>query len=538
MSDVSTSGWDVVSITDLETINKIINTDKLYPDDFSQTDGDAGDDISISGKWGAWTVTGNASGAKVNIRCEITEGTAVYSSKNYDLNGSSGNSFIEIELSLKGISAEPDKWAASSNDTVVDSTRCYQLMADADSTVVIADSSFPGIESHVLQLLLPELFKEWFNSNIDKFKQIFSVILIGLEAGNSDFQWLYPSAYSYAANSSIDGNTTGFGVLTLIDGKTDTGNLQQSVDIQALNLVKTYGANLALVVSKAMFVKHILLPAAISIVKGSSEDDFTFSDTGLSLSNNREIVWQDFEDGNGGTFSPVLPKESFVLTLQSDFIHLSIANAHYRPNGMCTVSMGVEQNFRYKVEKNASGDPVFVPDETGLGDATVLCTVKPDKWVDVMDIVLGAISVVAAVLAVGSFGAAWFAGRAATTIAEDAAEEMVMFTVEGVDLAGDESVTTIEEISTAAEEVALGRNIAPTLSNAVKVFAAITAITGTPAAITGIIEGIYKGKYDDVPSFHSFARAITGSAVWPNIKNTELKSASLADSFVIGLELK
>lgn len=34
MTDISTSGWDVVSITDLDTINTIINTDKLYPPAF------------------------------------------------------------------------------------------------------------------------------------------------------------------------------------------------------------------------------------------------------------------------------------------------------------------------------------------------------------------------------------------------------------------------------------------------------------------------------------------------------------------------
>ena len=61
--------------------------------------------------------------------------------------------------------------------------------------------------------------------------------------------------------------------------------------------MKTFGANLALVVSKAMFVKHILIPAAASLVKGSAESDFTLSDTGLSLSSNRDMVWQDFDDG-------------------------------------------------------------------------------------------------------------------------------------------------------------------------------------------------------------------------------------------------
>lgn len=539
MADISTSGWDVVSITDLDTMNTIINADRLYPSTFSASDIELGTQIDLAGTWGRWEISNKASGGKINIRCEISDGSVKYGDRDVSVNDGEKVSYVEIEVLLKGIQASPEQWVSGEDKFTAD-TRCHQLMIDADNTVIVTDRSFtgPDMSKDGLPTVVSGLFQKWFNSNVAEFGQIFSVILIGLEAGNSDFQWLYPSAYSYAANSSTDGSTTGFGVLTLTDGKTDTGSLQQSVDIQALNLVKTFGANLALVISKAMFVKHILLQAAVSIVKGSTESDFTISDTGLSLTNNREMTWQDFEDGKGGTFSPILPKESFILDLQADFIHLSIANAHYRPNGMCTVSMGVEQNFRYKVEKNASGEPVFVPDETGVGDATVLCTVKPDSWVGVMDIVLGVIGVVAALLAVGSAGAAWLAGRAAANLSEDVAEEIVMFTVEGTDLVGDETVTTVEEISTAAEEIASGRNIAPTLRNAVKVFGAVAAITGAPAAITAIMAGVYKGKYDDVASFHTFASAITGSAVWPNIKNTELKSASLADSFVIGLELK
>ncbi|CAI1890995.1 TULIP family P47-like protein [Serratia ficaria] len=537
MTDISTSGWDVVSITDLDTINKIINSDRLYPPDFLVNDSDAIGEINVTGKWGTWKVTSNASGAKVNIRCEIANGTVVYSGTSMNINDDSGNSYVEIELSLKGISAEPEKWV-SNNDVIVDSTRCYQLMADPDSTVIIADSDFTGIDSHLLQLLLPELFKEWFDGNITAFKQVFSVILIGLKAGNSDFQWLYPSAYSYAANSSIDGNNTGFGALTLIDGKTDTGSLQQSVDIAALSLVKTFGANLALVVSKEKYVKHILLPAAISIVKGSSASDFTISDTGLSLTNNREMVWEDFEDGKGGTFSPVLLKESFILDLQSDFIHLSILGAHFRPNNMCTATMGVEQNFRYKVEKNASGEPVFVPDEKALGDAKVSCSVKPDSWVEALEIALGVISGLAAIFAVGSGFAAWLGARAAATIAEDAAEELVVFTLDGFEEAEEEGVVTVEDIAAEAGEIARGKIATPTLRNAVKMFSAVSAITGASAAIPGVMAAVYVGKYDDVPSFHGFARSVTGATVWPGMDNTELKSASLADSFVIGLELK
>lgn len=534
MTDISASGWDVVSITDLDTINKIISNEKKYPSGFLVSDTILGAKIQVNGKWGEWLLTRNASGGKINIKCEISEGKVKYEDRVLDVNDDENNSYIEIELSLKGEHVEPNDWATG-NDIVDENTCCYQLVADPDNKVIISGFSFTGseISNDNLNLILPALFSGWFKNNLSAFDQIFAVILIGLQAKKSDFQWLYPSAYSYAANSSLDSQTTGFGILTLIDGRTDTGKLQQSVDISALRLVKRFGANLALVISKAMFVKHILLKAAVSLIKNAQESDFGISDSGLSLTNTREIVWQDFDAGDGKTVSPVLPKEGFILTLQSDYIHITLQGAHYRPQEGVTVYMGLEQNFRYKVGKNAKGEPVFVPDEKGLGDAQVFCSVKFDKWMQVMEITLGVIASIAAVISLGTLAYGAIATRAAATLIAAESERAVMF-----------SVNAAEAELVTAEAIAVARNIAngavsnPTIFNIVKLTSAITAaIAGTAAGAIAISEAIYKAEYDDVPSFYHFASIITGTSVWPHMKNITLKSASLADSFVIGLEL-
>lgn len=535
MADVSTSGWDVVSVTDLDTINKFINTDKLYPTDFLASDSVLGTEVDLAGKWGLWKISNNASGGKVNIRCEISSGSVKYAGKEVDINDDSHASYVEIEVLLKGIQTSPEEWV-SGGDKLTEHTRCHQLMIDAGNTVVVTEYHFtgPDMDKDGLSSVVQDLFHEWFNDNADRFGQIFSVILIGLEADNSDFQWLYPSAYSYATNSSIDGNTTGFGVLTLIDGKTDIGHLQQSIDIQALGLVKPFGANLALIISKSMFVKNILLKAAVNLVKGSTENDFTISDTGLSLTNNREMVWQDFDDGNGNTISPVIPKENFILTLQSDFIHFSIMGAHYRPHAGVTVYMGIEQNFRYKVETNADGQPVFVPDESGLGDAQISCSCKFDSWMGALELAMGIIASIAAVITLGTALAGAVAAGAAETVAVAEEEMLINFTfnIGRIDI----TTNALADIAVAIQEGVIAN---PTVFNVVKIAAIVTAVTtGMAFGATLIAEAIYKGIYKDVPSFHHLARSITGTSVWPGINNTELKSASLADSFVIGLELK
>lgn len=535
MTDISASGWDVVSITDLDTINKIISNEKKHPSGFLVSDTILGAKIQVNGKWGEWLLTGNASGGKINIKCEISEGMVKYEDRILDVNDGENKSYIEIELSLKGKHVEPNDWVTS-NDIVDENTCCYQLVADPDNKVIISGSVFTGseISNDNLNQILPALFSGWFKNNLGAFDQIFAVILIGLQAKNSDFQWLYPSAYSYAANSSLDSQTTGFGILTLIDGRTDTGKLQQSVDISALRLVKKFGANLALVISKAMFVEHILLKAAVSLIKNAQESDFTISDSGLSLTNTREIVWQDFDAGDGKTVSPVLPKNGFILTLQSDYIHITLQGAHYRPQEGVTVYMGLEQNFRYKVGKNAKGEPVFVPDEKGLGDAQVFCSVKFDKWMQAMEITLGVIASIAAVISLGTLAYGAIATRATATLIAAESEGAVMFSVNAAEA---ELVTA--EVTAVARNIANGAVSNPTIFNIVKLSSAITAaIAGTAAGAIALSEAIYKSEYDDVPSFYHFASIITGTSVWPQMKNITLKSASLADSFVIGLELK
>ncbi|WP_240987372.1 hypothetical protein [Erwinia piriflorinigrans] len=58
MYDISTSGWDVVSITDLDTINKIISNEKKHPTGFFVSDTILGEKILLNGKWGGGCLPG------------------------------------------------------------------------------------------------------------------------------------------------------------------------------------------------------------------------------------------------------------------------------------------------------------------------------------------------------------------------------------------------------------------------------------------------------------------------------------------------
>lgn len=541
MASISTSGWDVVSVTDIDTMNKIINLEgkELYPSEFAESITILNNVLKIVGEWDTWEMLHEASGKKISFRCHIKAGNVEFynkdDNKHYEMNTNGTLSYLDIEVALDGIVDDPKKWIENDKTSILTATtQCFKLMITQKEKIIVTSSTFTNeqIGNNNLALFCQNAFQLWFNNNIEAFGQIFSIVLIGLEASQGDFQWLKPSAYSYAANNSIDGKTAAFGTLALIDGKTDINERQQTIDVGALQIVKPFGANAALIISKTMFVKHILLKAAVNLIKNTTEEDFEISETGLSLSNKKEMVWQDFE-GEDGIWSPLIPKNSFILTLQSDHIYINISNAHYRPRAGVTVYMSLEQNFKYKVEKNKKGEPIFVPDEKGMGDAHVYCHVELDKWLNWLSLVTGIITSIASVFALGiGVAGAISKGAQATLIGSEATRTASFsFKLLGIPI-------NLEKLAPIAIDIQNGIARNPTVFNAVKLGFTITAATtGITFGAIMIANAIYNEKYNDVPSFRVFADNLTGAIQWPRVENMELKSATLADSFVIGLNI-
>jgi len=100
-----------------------------------------------------------------------------------------------------------------------------------------------------------------------------------------------------------------------------------------------------------------------------------------------------------------------------------------------------------------------------------------------------------------------------------------------------ESVS-LTEMAPVAANIAGGLQELPQFLMPLKFLVRFLLPPGGIAAVAKITESVWKGEYENVPSFHHLAARITGSTVWPGIENIKLKSASLADSFVIGLEIR
>jgi len=95
MASISTSGWDVVSVTDIDTMNKVINSrvknylleeKEIFPSAFESTVKLLQDELKISGQWNKWEISNEASGKNVYLRCSVKNGTVEFRGEQYQMN--------------------------------------------------------------------------------------------------------------------------------------------------------------------------------------------------------------------------------------------------------------------------------------------------------------------------------------------------------------------------------------------------------------------------------------------------------------------
>lgn len=552
---VSTFKWDVTTVAEVDIINEAINTpidnDPIHPTEFDEEVKFMSFPFSISGSWGNWTMSNESDGRYAILHCVIAEGECEFNGTKYVLNKDAvggQHSWVDVEVNLDLIADDAEKWVDNSNKTATlsSATQCFKLMVSDEKVITVISSEIyndvlndegfiPAIES---------AFEAWFNDNKTSINMVFQVVLLGLASADGEYQWMQPSAYKYAAATSVDEKNCAFGGLCLVDGNTDTSNLQQAVSLDALNLSQDAGGNAAYVISQEKFTEHVLMQCAVDLIKSSTEDDFTFNESGLSITNNKSVVWQDFVGDDDEIVSPVIEKGRFTLTMGSDRITVHISGAHYRKGAHHTVTMNVLQDFKFAVGVNEDGKPVFVVDNTksGYGAASVDVTITADPGINIAQTVMGIIASIAGLLCLGGAIAAC-AAQAGDTVEFVAggseATASIMNTGDSIEFA---TLNTADELVTSVAEATDGTTTAmrsPTLYNIGRIGKRVLSfVSATTAATWGgitIAEAIIEGNYLKIPSFEYIADSIAASIVFPDKPYMTLKTCAISDCFVVGV---
>jgi hypothetical protein len=544
-SSVSTFGWDTAYVASFPVVNAAIKAQKSYPANFNYTDAT---EIVIQGDWESWLLAPGGAGPDVQMMCKITSGNAEGAGQTGDLTDAS----IVIQVNLQTVAASDPV----NDPTAKQGTGASQKLivknkgTGLDPAVSVISSSYPNVSSVLLKDLLDSVFKDYFNANIEQFNHVFAVMNINEEADKDGFQWIKPTAFQYAVASPEDRSleNSAFGLISMVQNHPILPTMQEAVDVRALMKLPT-GANSAFVISETMVAQNMLLNGAIATIQGSSASDFGFSADGLSVVNNKQLLWGNFQTEKNGVISPTIAANNFVMRADDTYIYLEIADAEYETSPGVTVHMNLTQKFTYNTVQASNGNYVFIPDTTGLGSPSITANVSLSEGLQITEIVMGAVAAIAGILVIGSgIGSAL---AASADVAVDAGANAANIAMDAVDIAeaaaeAPAEVAAENEAGAAAADAGaadagnagLVQNCGIFTSTQFRLATGlIGAIAGVTSGSIGIAKAVTNMDYDQIPAFDTFAANCMGASVWPGLEDYKLIGASFRTSLVMALAM-
>ncbi len=552
--EIGLQGWDTANVLTMDTLNAAIKKQKKSPPTFDYTYQNTA--IKMSGTWGDFEVVcdKNRIGGTVVFRCPVKSGTGVDMAGNTeDLAGVE----MTIEVTLADVHDESLAFTDKTGTVVPKKTETRVLLIDKTSTstapAVVVDDFTPAS----LQLPFQVLFQNWFNDNIDTiFDPIFHIALINVNADKGDYQWLKPTALSYATIVDDAGDGI-FAALCMTDGDPDNAFAHQ-VDA-GLTTGFPAGTNSVLAISGEKFCEHFLKTGAQQVMKGSKLTDFDIVGDGLVVTNNTELVWQDVTLPDGLVVSPKVPAKQFTMRVVEDTIELQFTGLTFKHPlmvGNDVFSVTFTQYMHIMTGKNSNGQIVLVPTNKDPSDPNAKelpdirsfsCNVTQDSAAQDFERGMELVSIALSVLPIGLglFKAgAWVAkvGPAALKLAGELSgiisKSPAIFEV----------VADADQISELAEEALSGTdNLAAAAAFSSKLPADSGLITllnrfalgmGFLSTLCLVLNHVmtvdHQGDMDldNIPALDDFMANVLGAAKWPGATNWELKDAKLAQSLL------
>src|SRR5215216_3103214 len=522
--NVNTYHWDTVYVASLEVLNTAIQQTGSFPSKFDYKDTPTG--VAINGAWSNWALGVEGSGGLIQMQTAIASGTATGVSETADL--TNGTLTIQFELEQIGYSGKtvPDPTAKPGTGTPT-----AQRFPQAGSNPVnVVATSFPNLDPNkapILKDILQTIFQNYFNAHLNDIKATFHVMMINEVADKDGFQWVKPSAVSYAVGGPSKNKTlknTAFGILAMTDG-----------------------ANSAFVISPAKVTKHMLLKGAVTTIQGSQESDFSISDSGLSIVTAKDLTWGHFKLESGSIISPTIKAGDFLMRMDGDHVHLEINNAAYSPSRGITVYLNLEQNCGFKTVKREDGKYIFIPDVNSFRNPKIHSNVQVAEWLTITDIVIGVVGGIAA-LAGGISAVADLLAGAADTVISSSTDAIVDITEDSfTDIENDldeESWLKINDkpAQDADDGINAPNNAGQVQSGSFLKSTQFRTYCGLTAAIAGLtaagmaVAGPVTSKiYSKIPPFDDFAANVLGASQFPVLQNYDLLGASLRTSLVASI---
>lgn len=559
---ITTNGWGAVNVAPIEVVNKSIAKQNKLPGAFTAKSqgkifmetadcfiSGSKTDTNITCKWEKWEMAPNGSGHIVYLSCTLATAFAHFSEEGkegkevYDISGSR----LDISVDLSAVEDSqyhvPDK-KGTANVLMVNSDK--DIAVNIQNTTKLNNLPASG-DTQLYNSMAIAAFEDYFRDHLKEFKPVFGVILLNAELGEADknFKWLIPSAVSYACETNRKGSY--YGILTMIDND-KIGTHSQQIDTQIFDKIPS-GANSALVIGAEKFCKYVLLPSAAAIITGSKIEDFDIGSDRISVTNNKDMKWDNFETGKGKTITPTIPKGAFDMRIMGSFIIIDITGMHYSPSEGITVTTSLTQKIELAIEKRSDGHCVLIPKkDSAFNECTVSSGVQVSEAIKIVNVILEVVSAVAGIACgVGAFGQLFTKAAAVTTEAAAATTEAVAETATiSVDMASQtleagDIAEVVTQCSESLDEIAAGTTTVTRggffASNFCKVATKLSSLVAGLGAIgiatITLIEYIDNKNYDKMPSLNDFGMRLLGNYAWPQMKDAEIIDAELCDVLIL-----
>lgn len=550
--EIDLQGWDTVNVVTLDVLNGAISAQKTWPPkfDLDETQAPGGSLGSITGDWGPWQITPGRTGGELEVLCPVVKGTGVDGfGGSHDLAGVK----LRVEIALKTVNDKASNFTDKTADPKVPPPKPAQvLLVDSDSTpqnpavvvISVTPAKFRGFSG---------VFQDWFNANIAAFKHIFHAAMLSETAAKGDFQWLKPTDYSYAMDTTINKKMSIFAVLCATDGD-PIGGLSQQIDV---NIVKNLpaGCNAVLGISGEKFCQHILLPGAVQTLHGSQAADFDIIGKDLVVTNNKDLAWRDLKLEDGTVVTPMVPANGLRMRVVEDQIEVEFTGVTFlHPifvgNDIITISF--TQYYTLNLGKSPTGEPVLVPEfptiTTSSGTVTkqiiskATISVTPDQKAQDFDRVMLIVTIAFSILpcATGLFKAGqglWKVGTAIAakfTQAAGTGADLALTADEAAEL----SSNAVQGSDNLAAAAAMSANL-PADAKLATLVNRLSMCSGLILGLTGIALAVNKldqnGDLDlgSIPAMTDFLANVLGASKWPGADNWTLQDVELAQSLLL-----
>jgi hypothetical protein len=511
-----TFGWDTVFGIRYADVNAAIAASGATPPAFSGSLADGNSSVNVDGTFAAWEIALGGDGQDLHLKLPMPI-------VNYD-DGTGKQTFDSAvaiaELQLSAL-PRPGQFV---DGTWVD----LKVLASGDQPASVLKVTFTGSNQPsdgMVAALVQAVLEDWLTSNLQSFNHVFASVNLNARAAVGGLQWLMPTDVSYAVVDRGSLETSVFAVLCMTEGRTSS-----ELGHQVSPFVIPDGHRAGLLMSPERFLSKLLLPGIGTMFSGPvtpragkawPQDYFGVDGDEHTIVNLADIKMDKFEL-DGVTYVADLKKGNLQVRLQTTFLETQFIDFHhqldlkvYKLPALPIAWVDVYHNINSRSTAGLTGQTFDLLPDGGTHHAVVTQTSTAQK------IQLGLIIASAAASLVGM--TAFFAVKGIGTVAEPAIDTAAAT----VDV-----TATVADVPTAAESTQLAADGAPVALSSLRAGAVqaskflvawnvagrasiLSALTGIPAALDGMLVALSDIHSHDMPAFQDFVAHMMTPVQWP-----------------------